>query len=164
MVAVFILADVIAYLLSFGMTPFSVVLDTNVFIGALLGEVGANRKLVRLCLQGRIEPLMGVALFAEFESLMARRDVFRKCALNEAERNELLDSFLGACRWVPVYFLWRPNLPDEADNHLVELAAAGGASVIATNNVRDFVGEQMRFLGIEAMSPGAFIKHWESQR
>ena len=22
----------------------------------------------------------------------------------------------GRCRWVRVYFLWRPNLPDEADN------------------------------------------------
>jgi hypothetical protein len=34
-------------------------------------------------------------------------------------------------------FLWRPNLPDEADNHVIELAVAGGASAVVTNNVRD---------------------------
>jgi len=27
-------------------------------------------------------------------------------------------------RWVSVYFGWRPNLPDEGDNHLFELALA----------------------------------------
>lgn len=40
-------------------------------------------------------------------------------------------------RWVTIYYGWRPNLPDEADNHLIELAIAGGASVIITHNVRD---------------------------
>ncbi len=117
-----------------------------------------------IALRGGLALLMGVALFAEYESLLARRNLFRKCALNEDERYALLDAFISCCQWVPVYYLWRPNLPDEADNHLVELAAAGGARIIVTNNVRDFVGEQMRFLGIEAMTPGAFLKHLEGLR
>jgi len=37
-----------------------------------------------------------------------------------------------------IYFLWRPNLRDEADNHLVELAVAGGAQAVVTRNKRDF--------------------------
>ncbi len=40
-------------------------------------------------------------------------------------------------RWVSVYFGWRPNLPDEGDNHLFELALAGNAAAIITHNVRD---------------------------
>ena len=28
-------------------------------------------------------------------------------------------------RWTSVYFGWRTNLPDEADNHLIEWALAG---------------------------------------
>jgi hypothetical protein len=36
-----------------------------------------------------------------------------------------------------VYFLWRPNLPDEADNHLIELALAGAAQTIVTHNLND---------------------------
>ena len=39
----------------------------------------------------------------------------------------MFDGFLSVCRWVEVFFAWRPNLPDEADNHLVELAVAGNA-------------------------------------
>jgi hypothetical protein len=38
----------------------------------------------------------------------------------------------GVCSSVP---RWRPNLRDEGDNHLVELAIAGGAEAIVTYNV-----------------------------
>ena len=138
-----------------------VVVETNVFVGALKGVGGVNRKIVRLCLEERIVPLMGAALIAEYEDVMARKALFADCALNEGERNELLDAFFSVCRWTSVYYLWRPNLPDEADNRLVELAAAGGADVIVTHNVRDFVGDQMDFLDISPVTPDAFLKKLE---
>jgi hypothetical protein len=37
-------------------------------------------------------------------------------------------------------YLWRPNLCDESDNHLMEPACAGGASVIVTNSLSEFRG------------------------
>ncbi len=139
-----------------------VVIDTNVFIGALMGAPGAaNRQVIRLCLERRLEPVMGTALFKEYESVMSRRGLFVDCRLDSGECADLLDSFLNVSRWVSVYFLWRPNLPDEADNHLVELAAAAASTIIISNNVRDFDGEQMRFLNINAVTPGIFIKNWE---
>jgi putative PIN family toxin of toxin-antitoxin system len=138
-----------------------VAVDTNVFIGALKGDGGANRAILRLCLEGRLEPLMGAALLAEYESVLGRHGLFVGCRLNEIERGELLDAFLSVCRWTSIYYLWRPNLRDEADNHLVELAASGGAQVIITHNVRDFTGEHMEFLNIRPATPGAFIKELE---
>ncbi len=38
-------------------------------------------------------------------------------------------------QWVTIYYGWRPNLPDEADDHLVELALAGGAAGIVPHTV-----------------------------
>ena len=43
------------------------------------------------------------------------------------------------------YFLWRPNLRDEGDNFLVELAVAGNSEIIVTNNVKDFEGAELAF-------------------
>lgn len=57
----------------------------------------------------------------------------------------MLNIFLASCTWTRIYFGWRPNLRDEADNHLVELAVAGGAGYIVTRNVRDLVSMELKF-------------------
>jgi predicted nucleic acid-binding protein len=49
--------------------------------------------------------------------------------------------------------LWRPNLQDEADNHLIELAIAAGAKYIITNNVKDFAHPELKHLGYEVITP-----------
>ena len=57
--------------------------------------------------------------------------VCKKCnyhfPLTASERRALFDALLSVSEWIKVYYLWRPNLPDEGDNHLIELAVAGGA-------------------------------------
>jgi uncharacterized protein len=51
-----------------------------------------------------------------------------------------------------------PNLRDEADNHLIELAVAGGASVLVTKNVRDFQGAELQFPGLRVLQPEKLMK------
>lgn len=53
-----------------------------------------------------------------------------------------------------MFFRWRPNLRDEADNHLVDLAIAGGARAIVTWNVRDFAGGEIRLQSVRVLTPG----------
>jgi predicted nucleic acid-binding protein len=59
---------------------------------------------------------------------------------------------------VRVYYLWHPNLPDEADNHLVELAVAGGADAIVTNNVSDVQTGELLFPHRQILTPARFLK------
>ncbi|WP_369680931.1 PIN domain-containing protein [Acidithiobacillus thiooxidans] len=77
-------------------------------------------------------------------------------------RGPLLDVFLSSCQWTRIYFGWRPNLPDEGDNHLVELAVAGGATRIVTHNLRDLQGKGLRFSGLEAVSQDQFLQEMTS--
>ncbi len=134
-----------------------VVIDTNIFLGACLGE-GAAHHVVAACLRGKCRPLMGAALFAEYESVLGRAELFVTCRLSLAERDELLDIFLATCEWTRIYFAWRPNLPDEADNHLVELAVAGGARFIVTRNLRDVARMELKFPELRIVSPEDFLK------
>lgn len=133
------------------------VIDTNVFLGACLGTGNAG-KVVAACLDGRCTPLMGAALLAEYEDVLGREALFGKCRLTAEERGTLLDIFLSKCEWVRVYYTWRPNLPDEADNHLVELAVAGGADAVVTRNLRDLARMELRFPALRILSPDAFLK------
>ena len=115
--------------------------------GALLTRAGHNREVIRACLEGKWRPLIGQALFTEYEDVLGRTHLFRSCPLSERERQDFFAAFLSVCEWVEIYFSSRPNLPDEGDNHIVELAVAGGAELIVTNNVRDFRRAQLRFPG-----------------
>lgn len=74
-----------------------VVIDTEVFIGACLGT-GAASQVIAACLAGKCQPLMGVALIAEYEDVLNREALFAKCRLSRAERTELLDIFLATCQ------------------------------------------------------------------
>ena len=131
--------------------------DTSVFVSACLGK-GAANAVVASCLRDEHTPLMSAALFAEYEDVLARAPLFRGCRLSADERSELLDVFLGRCRWTRIYFAWRPNVPDEGDNHVVELAVAGGASRIVTGNVRHLAHTGLQFPGLAAITPAQFLK------
>ncbi len=135
----------------------TVVIDTNVFVSALLKADTAPRHILRLCLSEEIKPLMGNALLTEFEELLQRDKIFKKGPTSEQERQALLNAFLSRCDWVSVYFLWQPNLRDEGDNHLLELAVAGGATHIITGNVKDFKGAALRFPQIGIVTPSQFL-------
>lgn len=135
-----------------------VVVDTSVFIAALIGGKGPSRELLRMCLAGQLQALMGNALVAEYEAVASRPTIRQQCVLTPSEIGELLDAFCSVCEWIPVYYLLRPNLPDEGDNHLVELAAAGNAEVIATNNARDFRRAELAIPGIRILAPQYLLK------
>jgi predicted nucleic acid-binding protein len=87
---------------------------------------------------------------------------FMRTRLTAEEREELLDIVLAVCEWTPIYFGWRPNLRDEGDNHLVELAVAGGACLIVTRNLRDFSRMKLRFSSLRAVSPEDFLKELQT--
>lgn len=133
-------------------------MDTNVFVAALLSATGSNRGVLRACLSGKAVPLMGEALFSEYEDLLGRGALFSACPISATERRVLLESLLSVSSWVKIYYLWRPNLPDEADNHLVELALAGHADAIVTNNVRDLRAGELSFADLQIQTPNQFLR------
>lgn len=135
-----------------------IVVDTSVLISALISSTGSSRELIRRCLKGKYQPLMGTALFSEYESVIGREEILAKCPLTSAEISALLASFLSVSEWISIYYLWRPNLKDEADNHLIELAVAGNAQIIATQNIKDFQNSQLLFPNLSILKPEEIIR------
>ena len=134
-----------------------VVLDTNIFVSAIMNADGAPRQVIRLCLEERLVPLISNALFVEYEDVCGRDVLFDDRFISKEERITLLDAFLSSCVWTPIYYLWRPNLRDEGDNHLVELAVGGGASALITANKKDFAQAELLFPQLEIHTAGEFL-------
>lgn len=133
-------------------------IDTNVLTGALLSADGVNRGVLRACLERRVQPIVGQTLFNEYEDVFGRSKLFANCPLNAFERAAVLNAFLSVSEWVKVYFSWRPNLIDEGDNHLIELAVAGSADMVVTHNYRDLVNAKLRFPEIRIVRPETFLE------
>lgn len=129
-----------------------VVIDTNILVSACMGSYPSNQ-IIAHCLKGNLKPVIGVALFSEYEDVVNRETIFDNCKLNQSERNELLDALLSVCSWTQIYYIWRPNLKDEADNHLVELAVASGAEYIVTRNLKDFRQAELNFKSFQVDLP-----------
>lgn len=135
-----------------------IVIDTSVLISALIGKKGPSREIIRQCLLGDHKPIISTALFLEYQSVTQRQDILNKCPLTVEQINELLASIYSVCELVQIHYLWRPNLLDEGDNFLVELAVAGNASIIITNNVRDLRNAELQFDDLKAQRPEDFLR------
>jgi len=136
----------------------TIVVDTSVIISALIGKKGPSREILRRCLQGHYKPLISNALFQEYEDVISRDRIKNATPLSEKEIRELLNAFYSVCKWVPIYFLWRPNLKDENDNFLIELALAGNSNLIVTNNIKDLKGAELTFEGLSILKPEQLTK------
>lgn len=135
-----------------------IVVDTSVFISALIGKQGPSRAVLRNCLTGRYNPLISNALFLEYEAVSSREIIREHSPLTPVEIRELLNAFYSVCQWVTIYYLWRPNLRDEDDNFLIELAIAGNAAWIVTNNVKDLKASELTFPDLRVLRPEELLR------
>ncbi|MCP4753355.1 MAG: PIN domain-containing protein, partial [Proteobacteria bacterium] len=58
---------------------YSIIVDANVFVSALLNPFGSSAAVLELCFRGNYQPLMGTALYLEYEDVIYREEIFQKC-------------------------------------------------------------------------------------
>ena len=109
-------------------------------------------------LVGDLKPLISTTLFLEYEAVSKRDKIKELCPFTEDEVSELLAAFFSVCEWVQIHYLWRPNLKDEGDNFLIELAVAGNAESIITNNLKDLRNAELQFDGLKVLAPEDYLR------
>lgn len=134
---------------------YKVVLDTNVFVSALISRQGASFKLLTLPGEGRFDISLSVALVLEYEDT-AKRLVGSKITLSEEDIDNIIDYLCLISEHHKVYFLWHPVLSDPKDDMVLELAVNSGCSFIVTYNVADFRGIEQ--FDLEVITPKTFLE------
>jgi putative PIN family toxin of toxin-antitoxin system len=129
------------------------VLDTDVIVSALRSDQGASRQLILAALDKRFVMLASVPLFLEYEAVLTRPEQMCETGLTIAETMSVLNALMAIIEPVELRFLWRPMAADPGDEMVLETAVNGGASSIATFNVRH-LRPAARVFGIDAARPG----------
>lgn len=135
----------------------NVVIDTSVWVSALISHNGLSRDAIRMALKTEIHPQISTSLFLEYESVMKRKKIQSLCFLTVNEQTELFQAFLSTCKWNEIFYLWQPNLQDKDDDFLIELAVASNSKVIITDNTKDIISGELKF-DFEVVTPYEFLE------
>lgn len=125
-------------------------------MSATRSSTGASAEIVRLILLGRVTLLLDYKLASEYRSVTLRPEHIQASGKTQSEIEEIIDALEAIASPVLVDIMHRPLSSDEDDNMILDEAINGGADVIITHNVRDFVMSASEF-GIRVSSPRDFL-------
>lgn len=138
-----------------------VVLDTNVVVASLRSDLGASRRLLEGALDRRYRLLLSVPLMVEYEAVLTRPEQRRVARLTVREIGTVLDALAAVGEAVRLSFLWRPALPDPADDMVLETAVNGQADLLVTFDRRHLdIAERF---GLKVVSPAEALHRLETQ-
>lgn len=133
------------------------ILDTNIIVAGLRSPSGAAAEILRKVLHAEIQPSVSVPLFLEYESVLLRETQLQATGLTPAQIKQFLDTLAGKMNPVEIFYLWRPQLRDPADDMVLEAAINSNANTIVTFNLADFAPAVQKFQ-IALKQPNQFLK------
>jgi putative PIN family toxin of toxin-antitoxin system len=130
---------------------YQVVIDTNVLVAALLSNLGASHRLLRLVGDPRWRINLSVPLVLEYEQTLKRVCISQ--TLSESDVDNVLYFLCANANLRLIFFLWRPLLPDPKDDFVLELAVESRADFLVTISWLPFPGylQYQRFRGHGAL-------------
>ncbi|MEN9378281.1 MAG: hypothetical protein RL710_3438 [Pseudomonadota bacterium] len=133
-----------------------VVLDSNVLVAAARSRNGASFALLNALRANRFCMLASVPLFVEYEAVLKRPEQLAQGMRSVASVDAFLDALVLRVEPVHLYYLWRPQLRDAADEMVLETALNGRADVLVTFNGGDFDAAQK--FALPVLTPAEFLK------
>jgi putative PIN family toxin of toxin-antitoxin system len=137
-----------------------VTLDTNILYQALNSQHGASFYIFQLIRAGSIRLALSNSVFCEYEDVLTRSTSLQAFELTKQDVTKFLRyiAFIGE-KFEP-YFLFRPNLKDEADNMFVELAIVSHSQYLVTSNIKDYKSSSLILDNFQLLTPANFAKQW----
>jgi uncharacterized protein len=133
-------------------------LDTCIIISALRSKQGASHFLLRKAILRQLPIIMHYKLLAEYHDVLTRADIVSALIYSHEDIEKILIGLVNVAEEVNSHFLWRPNLKDEKDNFLVEIAVTSQPCTIITHNVKDFLQGELLFPAISVKQPQEVIR------
>jgi len=138
-------------------------LDTNILYQALMSTTGASHFILQQVRNRRIQIALSVPVFLEYKDVLTREKSLKdfKIQLNDVDKFLRFVAYIG--KTFEIYYLFRPNLKDERDNMIEELAITSQSDYLLTSNIKDFKNAELKLDELKVITPGEFVKMWRNQ-
>lgn len=134
-----------------------IVIDTNVILSSLQSNKGKAFELVSQVGTGMFDCAVSVPLILEYEAVL--KNHLDKGIVSDSDIEDFIDYLCAVGIKTKIFYLWRPYLKDQFDDHVLELAISAGAERVVTYNRRDFL--RAEDLGIKIQTPKEFLVEME---
>ena len=141
-----------------------ITLDTNVLYQALRNKNGASHYILNLIQDRKVRLAISVPVFTEYRDVLLRKKSLEDLGLNKKDIQAVLEfiAYIG----IPftIFYSFRPNLKDEADNLFVELAITSNSKYLITSNTKDYLkGNDLSFEDLSVITPSDFVRTWRNE-
>ena len=141
-----------------------VTVDTNVLFQALRNSNGASYRILQLIGQQKLRLALSVPVFTEYEDVLTRKSSLEEFGLTKKDVRAVLQMLAYVAIPYTIYFNWRPNLRDEADNIFMELAFTSNSDALITSNLKDFsVSADLKMEDVNVVTPAGFLQEWRER-
>ena len=135
-------------------------LDTNILYQALKSSAGSSYWILQKVRENKIQVALSVPVFQEYQDVLTREKSLEDFGLYLTDVEKILRYLAYVGKTFNVFFLFRPNLKDENDNMLVELAITSQSDYLVTSNTKDFKNAELKFDQLKIVTPSEFLKKW----
>jgi len=138
-------------------------LDTNILYQALRSRSGASYFILQQVRNRKIQIALSVPVFFEYRDVLTRENSLKdfELKINDVEKFLRFIAYTG--KTFEIYFLLRPNLKDEKDNKIIELAITSQSDYLITSNIKDFKNAELQFNQLTIITPSDFVKIWRDK-
>jgi putative PIN family toxin of toxin-antitoxin system len=143
----------------------AIVIDTNIWISALINPHGAPARLIREVLSGRVRLIVSRQLLAEVEAVVRRDRIRRRIAFDDGEIENFFRLISKGARVANIGGSLR-MCRDPKDDLILETAIIGRARYLVSRDedlARDLdLVDALRGYGIEVVTVARFMEHLDA--
>ena len=128
-----------------------------------MSTTGASYFILQQVRNRKIQIAISVPVFLEYKDVLSRDSSLQNFGLQKIDVEKFLRFIAYICKPFEIYFLLRPNLKDEKDNKVVELAITSQSDYLITSNIKDFKNAELKFDQLKIITPSEFVKMWRDK-
>jgi len=128
-------------------------IDTNVIFSALYSNKGASYLIITKIIDEKIKLAISPQVYFECYDVLMREENLKILNLSAKNVEDFLDLIALLSQKHSIYYLLRPNLPDENDNIFMECAFASNSDYLITSNIKDFKQSELKGFRFKVVTP-----------